>query len=66
MDEIKTLISEIRAALRKKKFTVYRLAKNAGVTPSTVARILSGETKQPSYRVIASLATASRELEGVK
>ncbi len=50
---------EIAAMLERRGWTPYRLAKRAGVPPSTVTRLLLGQV-QPMHATMVKLRAASK------
>jgi hypothetical protein len=45
-------------ALRRRQWSVYRLAKESGVTLKSVQRIVKGESPQPGYWSVVDMAHA--------
>lgn len=52
-----TLVDQLRAAIRDSGLTVYRLAKNSGVSQPVIDRFLTGE-RDIRLETAAKLATA--------
>lgn len=63
-ESVKNEILGIRRAIKAGGFTVYRLAKVAGLSASTVHRIIDGETRNPSFRVLRRMTDAVSTLAG--
>lgn len=51
-------IEKLKALKAAKNFTLQRLADESGIPQSTVSRILSGQTDNPSFQTIATLVKA--------
>jgi hypothetical protein len=58
VDRSVRLALALSEALRKRKWTVYKLSKETGVPMKTALKILAGHSPQPSFWSIVTMAQA--------
>lgn len=58
MNKDANTIERIRDLMKKKKWTKYKLAKEASVPQSTITSLFSGKVKNPSIETVSKISSA--------
>ncbi len=64
MSNIEPWRARLREAVKRSGRKQYLIAEDAGICPTTLSRVLSGEVKRPSFVIAAGIAHAAGESVG--